>query len=243
MVSWLRGKKNTNGQDADERAEQDQPERQPEVHFTDAARAKIVELMASKDYQDAGALRISVKNPGLGQPEYGMALEEHGEPGPDDTVIQADGFRVLVDRASLPEVDGASVDFFDQLLQRGFRIEAPPPPPAPPPADRPTLDMSDPVVATVHQVIERQVNPSIASHGGRATLIDVQTDIVYVELGGGCAGCAMASVTLKQGVEQLIKQAVPSIRQVIDTTDHAAGTNPYYTAAKGGASPFESSKG
>jgi Fe/S biogenesis protein NfuA len=72
----------------------------------------------------------------------------------------------------------------------------------------------------------------------------VQDDTVYVELGGGCQGCAMASVTLKQGVEQLIRQAVPSIRQVIDTTDHAGGSNPYFTAAKGGASsPFQSSKG
>jgi Fe-S cluster biogenesis protein NfuA len=98
----------------------------------------------------------------------------------------------------------------------------------------------------VQAVIDQQVNPSIASHGGRATLIDVKDDIVYVELGGGCQGCSMASVTLKQGVEGLIKQAVPRIREIVDTTDHAGGTNPYYTAAKGGGgqSPFaQASKG
>jgi Fe-S cluster biogenesis protein NfuA len=117
-------------------------------------------------------------------------------------------------------------------------------PPAAPAAPRPDLDLSDPKVATIYSVIEQQINPSIAAHGGRATLIDIQDDRVFVELGGGCQGCSMASVTLKQGVERLIKQAVPSVREVVDTTDHAGGTNPYFSAAKGGAgSPFASSKG
>jgi Fe/S biogenesis protein NfuA len=212
------------------------------VHFTDTAREKIAELLAAKGYAGSGALRISVKNPGFGAPEYGMALEEQGEPGADDEVIDGPGFRVLVDRTSLPLVNGATVDFFDQLLQRGFRVEPPPPPAAGPARPRPDLDYADPRVATIHAVIEQQVNPSIASHGGRATLIDVQDDRVYVELGGGCAGCAMASVTLKQGVERLIRDAVPTVREVIDTTDHAAGTNPYFAGAKG-ASPFGASKG
>jgi Fe/S biogenesis protein NfuA len=216
---------------------------QPVVHFTDAARNKIVELLETKGYTGRGALRITVKNPGFGAPDYGMALEESGEPRPDDAVIEADGFRVLVDATSLPLVNGASVDFFDQLLQRGFKVEPPPPPSMPPAAPRPDLDLSDPKVATIHAVLEQQVNPGIASHGGRATLIDVKDETVYVALGGGCQGCSMVSVTLKQGVERLIKQAVPSIREVVDITDHAGGTNPYYTGAKGGASPFASSKG
>ena len=219
-------------------------ENRPVVHFTDAARDKISELLKAKGYEERGALRITVKNPGFGAPDYGMALEEDGDPRPDDTVIQAEGFRVLVDSVSMPQVDGATVDFFDQLLQRGFKVDPPPPPPASPPVARPELDLSNPRVATIQAVIDQQVNPGIASHGGRATLIDVRDDIVYVELGGGCQGCSMASVTLKGGVERLIKDAVPDIREVVDTTDHAGGTNPYYTAAKGGAgSPFASSKG
>jgi Fe/S biogenesis protein NfuA len=243
MVGWLGGKKRSNGQ-AEEQDQQDEPKDQPVVNFTDAARDKVVELMQSKGYLESGALRISVKNPGFGAPDYGMALEESGAPGPDDTVIQALGFRVLVNAASLPQVNGATVDFFDQLLQRGFKVE-PPPMPAPAPlGPRPDLDLSNPTVATIQAVIEGQVNPGIASHGGRATLIDVKDDVVYVELGGGCQGCSMASVTLKQGVEQMIKQAVPQIRQVVDTTDHAGGSNPYFSGGKGGAaSPFQSGKG
>jgi Fe/S biogenesis protein NfuA len=214
---------------------------QPTVHFTEAAHKKILELLETKGYLGRGALRITVKNPGFGAADYGMALDESAEPQPGDTVIQANGFRVLVDAASLPQVNGASVDFFDQLLQRGFKVEPPPPPPPPP---RSELDLSNPVVATVQAVIDQQINPGIASHGGRASLLEVKDDVVYVELGGGCQGCSMASVTLKQGVERLIKQAVPQIREVIDTTDHAGGTNPYYAASKGGGeSPFESAKG
>ena len=217
---------------------------EPVVHFTEAAQKKILELLESKGFLGKGGLRITVKNPGFGAPDYGMALEESAEPQPGDTVIQADGFPVLVDARSLPQVDGATVDFFDQLLQRGFKVEAPPPPPPPAPAPHPELDLSDPKVATIQAVLDQQINPGIAAHGGHATLIDVKDDIVYIALGGGCQGCSMVSVTLKQGVERLIKQAVPTIREVIDTTDHAGGRNPYYTASKGGgASPFQSAKG
>lgn len=220
---------------------------QPAVHFTESAHSKVLELLESKGCLGRGALRISVKSPGFGTPDYGMALEESGEPQPEDTVIDTDGFRVLVNAASLPAVDGATVDFMDQLLQRGFRVEPPPPPPpppVPPSAARPELDLSNPVIARVQEVIDHQVNPGIASHGGQATLIDIKDDVVYVELGGGCQGCSMVSVTLKQGVEQLVKQAVPQIREIIDVTDHAGGSNPYYTAAKGGESPFnQSAKG
>jgi Fe/S biogenesis protein NfuA len=214
----------------------------PVVHFTDAAREKITELLSSRGFLDSGALRISVKNPGSPTPDYGMALEDRALPGPSDTVIQADGFTVLVDDDSLAQVDGATVDFFDQLLQRGFRVE---PPPFAPGflADRPDLDLSNPTIAKVYEVLETQVNPGIASHGGRATLIDVKGDVAYVELGGGCQGCSMAAVTLKQGVEKMVQQAVPEIREIVDVTDHAGGTNPYFAGAKG-ESPYQTaSKG
>jgi Fe/S biogenesis protein NfuA len=211
---------------------------EPVVHFTPAARNMVLELLEQRGLKEKGGLRIRVKNPGFGAPEYAMGLEEEATPRVDDTLIDGGGFPVLVDAASLPFVDGASVDFFDQLLQRGFRVEPPPPPPAPPPAPRPDLDLSDPIVATVNEIIERQVNPGIASHGGHATLIDVRDDRVYVQLGGGCQGCSMVSVTLKQGIERMIKEAVPSIKEVVDTTDHAGGNNPYYAGGKG-ASPYE----
>jgi Fe/S biogenesis protein NfuA len=76
------------------------------------------------------------------------------------------------------------------------------------------------------------VNPSIAAHGGTAQLVAVEDDTAYLRLGGGCVGCGMAAVTLSQGISVAIKQAVPEITNVVDVTDHASGTNPYYEAAK-----------
>ena len=87
----------------------------------------------------------------------------------------------------------------------------------------------------IRQVLDERINPSIASHGGHISLIDVKDDRAYVRLEGGCQGCGMADVTLKQGVEVEIKNAVPEIIAVLDVTDHAGGSNPYYSAGKGGA--------
>jgi Fe/S biogenesis protein NfuA len=88
------------------------------------------------------------------------------------------------------------------------------------------------VAQRVQQVLEQQINPSIASHGGEATLVAVEDDTAYLRLGGGCVGCGMATVTLSQGIEVAIREAVPEIVNVVDVTDHASGTNPYYEAAK-----------
>ena len=83
----------------------------------------------------------------------------------------------------------------------------------------------------IRKLLEEKVNPSIAAHGGRITLVDLQKDRAYVRLDGGCQGCGMADVTLKQGVAVEIQNLVPSITEVLDVTDHADGTNPYYQPA------------
>ena len=90
----------------------------------------------------------------------------------------------------------------------------------------------------VKQVLDEQINPSVASHGGHIALVDVQGDTVFIRLEGGCQGCGMADVTLKQGVEVAIKQAVPSINAVLDSTDHAGGQNPYFQPGKEGMDAY-----
>lgn len=82
--------------------------------------------------------------------------------------------------------------------------------------------------AKVEAVLRNEINPGIASHGGFIELLDVQGSTVYIRMGGGCQGCGMASVTLKQGVERAIRAEVPEVGAILDTTDHAAGTNPFY---------------
>ncbi|HZQ38484.1 MAG TPA: NifU family protein, partial [Dehalococcoidia bacterium] len=84
----------------------------------------------------------------------------------------------------------------------------------------------------IQDLFDESINPSIAAHGGSVTLLGVEDDAAYVELGGGCVGCGMADVTLKQGIAVAVKEAVPEIREVVDSTDHASGTNPYFKPAK-----------
>ena len=88
------------------------------------------------------------------------------------------------------------------------------------------------------RILDEQVNPSVASHGGHISLVDVKDDIAYIRLEGGCQGCGMADVTLKQGVETAIMREVPTITSVLDVTDHAGGSNPYFQPGKGGMSPM-----
>ena len=98
--------------------------------------------------------------------------------------------------------------------------------------------LATPEGAAVQQLLDERINPAVASHGGYIALVDVKDSVVYIRLEGGCQGCGMADVTLKQGVEVEIKQTVPSITAVLDVTDHAGGGNPYYQPGKGGASPY-----
>ena len=98
--------------------------------------------------------------------------------------------------------------------------------------------MNTPQALAVRQVLDDDINPGVAGHGGHIALIDVKENVTYIQLEGGCQGCGMADVTLKQGIETAIRRAVPSITAVLDVTDHAGGTNPYYQPGKGGVSPI-----
>ena len=91
------------------------------------------------------------------------------------------------------------------------------------------LPTADVIRARVQQVLDERINPAVASHGGRVGLIDVRGNSVFIQMGGGCQGCGMADVTLKQGIEVEIRAAVPEVGEILDSTDHAAGRNPYYT--------------
>jgi Fe-S cluster biogenesis protein NfuA len=101
----------------------------------------------------------------------------------------------------------------------------------------PKPGLETPTAKAVQKVLDERVNPAVAGHGGHIALIDVKDDTAFIRLEGGCQGCGMANVTLKQGIEVEIKDAVPEIATILDTTDHAGGENPYYSPGKGGAGP------
>ena len=90
----------------------------------------------------------------------------------------------------------------------------------------------DQLYEQVAKVFEEQVNPMVARHGGRVELIDVQDAVVMLRMGGGCQGCGMADVTLRQGIEGMLAQLVPDVRGIVDITDHTTGSNPYFQASK-----------
>ena len=90
----------------------------------------------------------------------------------------------------------------------------------------------DALYEQVAKVFDEQVNPMVARHGGRVELIDVQDAVVMLRMGGGCQGCGMADVTLRQGIEGMLSQLVPAVRGIVDITDHATGANPYFQASK-----------
>jgi Fe/S biogenesis protein NfuA len=92
--------------------------------------------------------------------------------------------------------------------------------------------MSEELKVKVQDLIDTMINPAVAGHGGFVELIDVQDNRVYLQMGGGCQGCGAADVTLKSGIERLIKEELPEVVEVLDATDHASGTNPYYTPGK-----------
>jgi Fe/S biogenesis protein NfuA len=151
----------------------------------------------------------------------------------EDWSEERGGLPVVVSGDSIEKMRGAVLD----VHQGGMVIENPNHPAIPAAAASPAMagppaDLSGDVAQRVLQVLEHQINPSIAAHGGRADLVAVEDDSAYLRLSGGCAGCGMAAVTLSQGIEVALRESVPEITRVIDVTDHAAGTNPYYEAAK-----------
>jgi len=168
---------------------------------------------------------VAIKGRGPGGFQYDLAFIREDEKRPDDIVIDAGDLKVYIDPASAPNLQDAMMDYVDGVHESGFKIE------------NPNL-WADPRAKAVQKVIDTQINPAVASHGGHVTLLEVKEDTAFIALGGGCQGCGMADVTLRHGIEAMIKEEVPEIRQIVDTTDHAGGTNPYYQPSKGGHSPF-----
>lgn len=195
------------------------------VTITETAKNKILGLMEAEEQKDL-ALRMAIKGRGPGGFRYELQFVGKEEIGPADSVFDAGGLQVVVDSESAPNLQGATVDYVDGMYESGFKI------------DNPNSLWTDPKAQAVQEVIDAQINPGVAMHGGHVALLDVKDDVAYIALGGGCQGCGMVDVTLKQGIEVMIKEAVPEIRQVIDTTDHAAGRNPFYQPSKGGSSPL-----
>jgi Fe/S biogenesis protein NfuA len=187
----------------------------PTLTVTAEARAKIDGVRTFNQFSDA-VLRVRVLAREGPRFRYEIALEDPQEGGEGDMTVVADGLTVVVDAASAADLSGAIVDLDSAVMGGGLRI------------DNPNEGWQDPLANAVQEVIDRQINPGVGSHGGMVTLVDVKDGIAYLRLGGGCQGCSAVDVTLRRGVETAIRAAVPGITEIVDVTDHQAGASPYY---------------
>ncbi|MCH7588088.1 MAG: NifU family protein [Chloroflexi bacterium] len=200
------------------------------IDITDAAQAKLLEVLAGKEDGERGLL-VSIKGRGPGGFEHAMRFVTDEEKPEDVIVTQIGELTVYIEPEYADNLKGSAIDFLPEA--GGFKIENP----------NPVFAWSDPISQAVQDVLTNEINPSVASHGGVVQLLEVKDNVAYIELGGGCVGCGLVDVTLKQGIEVAIKNAVPDILAIVDSTDHASGTNPYYQESKGGGPEFQPSKG
>lgn len=208
---------------------------QPVIEVTEAARDKALYIRARDEEPGRLALWLQVSGVKEGRYDVAMTLDLLSDAGPNDLIQWHDDLPVVVPAESVEKLHGATLDREGDLETGGLRLHNPntPPQPASPSIPSgPPPDLSGPIPQRVLQVLESQINPSIAAHGGRAELVAVEDGTAYLRLGGGCQGCGMAKVTLSQGIEVALREAVPEITSVVDVTDHEAGTNPYFEAAK-----------
>jgi Fe/S biogenesis protein NfuA len=192
------------------------------ITITDRAKSKFLEITAAEGRAGHG-LRVIVSNGGTAAPEFALNFVGPDDAGDDDVVVDAGELKIYIDPDSAKFLEDASVDFVDELGQSGFKVEAP---------NAGIPKPKGPVAESVQRSLEEKVNPAIAAHGGFVELVAIENDTAYLKFGGGCQGCGMINVTLKQGVEKILFEDVPEISKVMDVPDHASGTNPYYQPAK-----------
>jgi Fe/S biogenesis protein NfuA len=204
------------------------------LNFSEKAREKVLEFMEGAEDRENLAIRVNIAGQGPQGFEYEFFLDVLQNARPNDIIVEVEGGLVaILDAASAPHLDGATVNWKETVSGSGFDVDNPNPvPEVPLQPETPQADLTTPIAQAVQKVIDAQINPGVASHGGFVELMDVQGDKAFVRLGGGCQGCGMVDVTLKQGIEVMIREEIPEITQVIDTTDHAGGNNPYYQPSK-----------
>ncbi len=197
------------------------------VNFTEEAKNQILAALDEQKEQKL-LLRLEARNTGMSDFAYSMRLVGEEDKQVEDVAFDAGGFEVVVDPESAQNLNGASVDFENGAMQSGFRFDNPNRPEVPGFGEGERKDLDGPVVEKVRRLLDTEINPAVAAHGGMIRLVDVRDNKVFVAFGGGCHGCGMVDVTLKHGVEARIREAIPEIQEVVDVTDHGQGENPYY---------------
>ena len=186
------------------------------LNITEKAQEMLGQFAESADEGVELILRVEIVGRGPKGFQYDLQFVSREDGKEEDLELDVDGMPVLVAARSVQYLEGPTLAYKETLMGGGFSFENPNP------------LWVDELSKAVAEIIASEVNPVVASHGGHVDLIGVDDGKAIIAFGGGCQGCGMVDVTLKQGVEVMIKDNVPGISEVIDATDHAAGTNPFY---------------
>ena len=194
-----------------------------ELTITERAR-EVVRNFIEESGGDPRALRIADQGEGIGGPRFELTLVADSDREEDDIQVDMGDFLVYVSGENADRLEGATVDFVERVNESGFEIR----PAAPTKAPRVEGEPKGELATKVKEVLDAQVNPAVSAHGGEIVLVDVKGSEIFIEMAGGCQGCALSRMTLKQGVERMVRQAIPEISAVHDVTDHTVGDNPFY---------------
>ena len=192
------------------------------ITITDEARQHFVKLLADQD-DDTNNIRVFVVNPGTPHAECGVSFCPSSSIDDDDTKLDYDGFSAYVDTDSAPFLEDSNIDYVKEGLDYQLTLKAP---------NAKVKAVSDdaPLTDRVSYVLQSEVNPQLASHGGMVSLVEItEQGIAILQFGGGCQGCGMVNITLQEGVEKNLLEKFPDdLTGVKDVTEHAEGDNPYY---------------
>jgi len=194
-----------------------------DLALTAAAQAHFSSLLVKETEDVPLNLRISVTNPGTLKADIGITFCPEGDEDPTDVEIEYQEFKLFVEKSALQFLREAVIDYKSNELGGQLSVKAPYIKGSAPKSDAPLRER-------VQYIIDNEINPNLASHGGFVSLVDiVDNGVVVLRFGGGCHGCGMSNVTLKSGIEKTLLQQCADITAVKDVTDHSQGENPYYT--------------
>lgn len=191
------------------------------ITITEPAQEYLAELLKKQNCEGI-AIRIFILDAGTPKAETCISFCRPGEEKSDDEVKNYQGFRAFVERHSIPFLEDAVVDFAKDSMGGQLTIKAPN-------SRLPKLTDSSSLADRVNYILYNEVNPSLAAHGGNVTLEEIfEESVAVLRFGGGCQGCGMVDVTLKQGVERTLLEQIPQLTEVRDVTDHSQRENAYY---------------
>ena len=196
------------------------------IQISDTAQTHFRKLIEREALPGLG-VRLAAVHPGTARADVQLEFAEPGDLKGDEWAIDCEGFTLWLDAPSVKFLDGAEIDFTSQATGGQLQIRAPK-------IKGEAPDGSASLVERVRWLVEHEINPQLASHGGHVAVQEVTAEgVVVLRFGGGCHGCGMADVTLKQGIEKNLLQKVPGVTAVRDATDHDTGTAPYIKRSSG----------